>query len=94
MIDLDITENFMTQRYTESKKHFIQDKKQSYRLVSLDNILFRNNSKWINIEIIPLPMIFQKYYKELMFNIIDIVSHNIVLRILWLKKHDPQINQK
>ena len=28
---------------------------------------------------------FQKYYEKLIFNIINIVSHNIVLGVLWLK---------
>ena len=39
-------------------------------------------------------MIFQKYYKELIFNIIDIINYNIVLEILWLKKYNLQINWK
>ena len=43
---------------------------------------------------IPLFMVFQKYYKELMFDVINIVSYNIVLEILWLRKYNSQINWK
>ena len=39
-------------------------------------------------------MVFQKYYEELVFNVINIANYNIILRILWLKKCDPQINWK
>ena len=45
IIDLDIIGNFMTQKYTESKKHSIRNKKQFYGLVSLDGTLLRNNSE-------------------------------------------------
>ena len=33
-------------------------------------------------------MVFQKYYEELMFDIIDMTNYNIVLEVLWLKKHN------
>ena len=44
MIDSDIMGNFMTQRYAESKKYPIQDKKQFYGLVSLDSTSLGNDS--------------------------------------------------
>ena len=39
-------------------------------------------------------MIFQKYYKKMMFDIVDMINYNIILEILQLKKYNPQINQK
>ena len=39
-------------------------------------------------------MVFQKYYKKLIFNIINIINYDIVLGILWLKKYNSQINWK
>ena len=39
-------------------------------------------------------MIFQKYYKELIFNIINMTSYDIILGILWLRKYNLQINWK
>ena len=39
-------------------------------------------------------MIFQKYYEELVFDVINTASYNIISGILWLKKHNPQINWK
>ena len=45
MIDSNMTENFITKRYTEEKKHSIWNKKQSYGLMSLDDTPLRNNSR-------------------------------------------------
>ena len=42
---------------------------------------FKNNKKWINKKIILLLIVFQKYYKELVFDIIDMTNHNIILGI-------------
>ena len=82
MIDSGTTGNFMIKRYAKNKKYSIQDKQQSYRLVSLNDILLGNDSGWISTETISLPVIFQKYYEELMFDIVDMASYNIVLGIL------------
>ena len=84
----------MTQKYMESKKYLIQNKKQFYRLVSFNDMLLRNNSGWISIEIILLSIVFQKYYKKLVFNVVNMASHNIVLGVLWLRKYNLQINWK
>ena len=82
MIDSNIIGNFITKNYVETKKYLIQDKKQFYKLVNLNNILFGNNSRWISTETILLPIVFQKHYKELVFNIINIINYNIILGIL------------
>ena len=94
MINSNTTKNFIIKRYTEEKKYLIQNKKQSYGLVNLNGTSLGNNSGQINTKTIPLLMTFQKYYKKLIFNIINMISHDIVLRVLWLKKHNPQINWK
>ena len=47
-----------------------------------------NNSGQISTETILLSVIFQKYYKKLIFDIINIASYNIVLEVLWLKKYN------
>ena len=44
IIDSGAIGNFITKNYIEIKKHSIQDKKQFYGLVSLNNILLENNS--------------------------------------------------
>ena len=45
-------------------------------------MLFKNSNNWINEKIILLSVIFQKYYKKLVFNIINITNYDIVLEIL------------
>ena len=39
-------------------------------------------------------MAFQRYYCEIIFNIIDIANHDIVFGIFWLKKYGSQIDWK
>ena len=92
MIDSDIIENFIIKKYTEIKKYSIQNKKQSYGLVSLDSTSLGNNNRQINTETILLSVAFQKYHKKLVFDIINIANYNIVLGISWLKKYNLQIN--
>ena len=82
----------MTKEYTESKKYSIQNKEQLYKLVNLNNIFFNNDQRWISKGIILLLVVFQKYCKELIFDIINIINYNIVLKVLWFKKYDSQIN--
>jgi hypothetical protein len=38
-----------------------------------------------------LPMAMGVYHEKIAFNVVEIVTYNIVLSIPWLKKHDPLI---
>ena len=76
----------------KNKKHFIQNKQQFYGLISLNNILLGNNNRQISKKTILLLIVFQKYYKKLVFDVVNIANNNIVLKISWLKKYNPQIN--
>ena len=62
-------------------------------MIILNGTLFEKNRK-INQKTILLPIIFQKYYCKIIFNVIDITNHNIIFGIFWLKKHGPRINWK
>ena len=92
IINLDATENFITKKYMKNKKHFIQNKKYFYRLIGLNNMFLDNNQRQISNETILLLVIFQKYYKKLIFNVINMANYNIILEILQLKKHNSLIN--
>ena len=39
-----------------------------------------------------LSIIIQQYYKKLIFNIIKIITYDIILKMLWLKKHNLILN--
>ena len=86
MIDSGATGNFITRKYTKRQKHPIRDKQQPYRLIILDGILFRRNGE-INQKTILLSVTFQKYYCEMIFDIVDIANYNIIFEIFWLKKY-------
>ena len=92
MIDSGAIENFITKKYIENRKYLTQIKQYLYGLISLNNISLRNNQRQINKKIIFLSVVFQKYHEELIFDVINIINYNIILRILWLRKYNPQIN--
>ena len=50
--------------------------------MNLNGTLLENNSGQISIETILLLVIFQKYYKELVFDVVNIASYNIILEII------------
>ena len=92
MIDSGATGNFIIKQYARDKRHPIREKEQPYGLVNLNGTSLGKNKGWINQETIPLPVAFQKHHKELVFDVVDIASHNIILGVPWLRKHNPQVN--
>ena len=49
-------------------------------MITLDDILFGGNRE-INQETILLPVAFQKYYCEMVFDVVDMANHDIVFGI-------------
>ena len=82
----------MTERHAKYKRYPIRDKEQTYGLVSLDGAPL--GAGWVTKETIPLPVAIQKHHEEMVFDVVDMASHDIVLGVPWLKKHNPQINWK
>ena len=62
-------------------------------MITLNGTLFKENRE-INQETILLSVAFQKYYCEIVFDVVDMANYNIVLGILWLKKYRPRIDWK
>ena len=90
MIDCGAQGNYMTERHAKYKRYPIRDKEQTYGLVSLDGAPL--GAGWVTKETIPLPVAIQKHHEEMVFDVVDMASHDIVLGVPWLKKHNPQIN--
>ena len=70
-----------------------QLKKFFYGFIAIDELkIFKQ--KTMDKEIKLLLMQIQQYNKHIIFNIIDMVNHQIVLKIPWLEEYNPKINWK
>ena len=81
MIDFNAIDNFITRALVERKKYFIRKKLDAYNLVIVNkNSLFDENEK-VNKETKLLLIAIQQYYEKLIFDIVKIITHNIVLEM-------------
>ena len=81
MIDSDTTEIFMFKKMTDSKEFTIQKKNDSYDLIVVDeNSLFNENERVIE-ETKSLSVTIQCHHEKIIFDIVQMITHNIVLKI-------------
>ena len=79
MIDSSTTKNFMFQKLINKKNSLF--KKNIYNLIVIDENSLLNKNEKINIKIILLSIVIQQHHKKLIFNIIRMITHNIVLKM-------------
>ncbi len=81
IVDSDTTDNFIIRTLVKRKDYSTQKKSDIYNLVIVDrNLLFDKNKK-VNKRTKLLSIAIQQYYKKLIFDIVEIVIYNIVLKI-------------
>ena len=81
MINFDATSNFMIRALVEREEYFTQKKSNAYNLMIVDgNSLFNRNEK-VNKETKSLLIAIQQHHKKLIFNIVRIITYNIVLKM-------------
>ena len=81
MIDSSATSNFIARALVKKKEYFTQKKSNAYNLVIVnENSLFNKNEK-VNRETKLLSIAIQQHHEKLIFNIVRIVTHNIVLEM-------------
>ena len=86
-------ENFILSKLVATLKYITQKKKFFYQLQIInDNSLFKKDNKKVIIEIKLLLIIIQRHHEKLIFNIIRIATHDVVLKMPWLKKHNFILN--
>ena len=90
MIDSGATGNFMSQRFVKSKGIATQEKNDGYELIAVDGSRLPD----VDSETIPLPMAIQQHHEEVTFDISDMASHDVVLGMPWLEKHNPVMDWK
>ena len=89
IIDSRATGNFISERLVQLAGLPTKKKRYPYQLQVVDG---SDLSGGVGEETPFLPVIIQRHYEEIAFNIVRMATHDIVLGIPWLKKHNPIIN--
>ena len=81
MMNTDATENFMSQSLTRDKEFTTRRKKDFYDLIVIDeNSLFNENER-VNEETISLSIAIQQHHEKFIFDIVEMIIHDIVLNM-------------
>jgi hypothetical protein len=88
MIDSGATGNFISRRFVKSNGIATQEKNDGYELIAVDGSSLPD----VDSETIPLPLAIQSHHEEIVLDVLDTASHDIVLGIPWLEKHNPVID--
>ena len=94
MINFDATRNFVSSSLVNKKGLFTQKKKDAYNLMIINKDPLKNNDEIIIEKIIFLTITFQQHYEKFTLNVVRMINHDIVLRMLWLKMHNFNIDWK
>ncbi len=81
MIDSSATNNFMTKALVKRKKYSTQKKFDAYNLVVVDENPLLNENEKVNKETKPLSIAIQQHHEKLIFNIVKIITYDIVLEM-------------
>ncbi len=81
MIDFDTISNFMIKALVKREEYFIRKKLDAYNLVIVDKNLLLNKNERINKETKLLSIAIQQHHEKLIFNIVRIVTYNIILEM-------------
>ena len=81
MIDFDATSNFMIKALVKKKEYSTQKKSNAYNLIIVDENLLLNKNKRVNKETRLLSIAIQQYHEKLIFNIVKIITYDIVLKM-------------
>ena len=81
MIDSSATENFMTKTLIEEKNFSTRKKSVVYDLITIDEQLLTDQDEKVNEKTKSLQVTTQRHYETFTFDVIRIISHDVVLRI-------------
>ncbi len=82
----------MARALVNRKKYSIQEKSDVYNLIIVDRNLLSDGNRRVDEKTKLLPIAIQQHYKKLIFDIVEIVTHDIVLEISWLKQHNSEVD--
>lgn len=80
----------MSQKFVKTQKYFTKKLQRLIKLQLINETNFNKIIKKINF----LLIIIQRHYEKISFEIVQIITHNIVLKIFWLKLYNFNVNWK
>ena len=78
----------MSEKFAKRNGIATRTKENGYELIAVDGSSLPD----VDNETIPLPLALQSHHEEIVLDITDMASHDVVLGMPWLKKHNPVIN--
>ena len=81
-INFDAIKNFVSSFLVNEKSLFIQKKKNAYNLMIINEDSLKNNDEMIIEKIILLTMTFQQHHEEFILNVVRMINHDVVLKML------------
>jgi hypothetical protein len=91
MINSGATRNFMSSEYKEKLRILGQIKTEPIPIIGLNGELFEEK---LDQETGDLTININDHKEMINFNVIKLGKYKIMLGILWLSKHNPEINWK
>ncbi|CAA77891.1 Reverse Transcriptase, partial [Cladosporium fulvum T-1 virus] len=88
MIDSGASGNFASESFVTRNRIATCKKKEGYELIAVDG----SSLPSVERETIPLPLAIQRHHEEITLDVTDMASHDIVLGMPWLRKHNPVID--
>ena len=59
-----------------------------YDLIIVNENSLHNKNEWMNEKTMSLLIVIQQHYEKLIFDIINMINHDVVLIMPWLKTHN------
>ena len=81
MIDFDATSNFMAKALVKKEEYSTQKKSNAYNLIIVDKNSLLDKNERVNKKIRSLSIAIQQHHKKLIFDIVKIITYNIVLKM-------------
>jgi hypothetical protein len=88
MIDLKVTSNFIAQKFVNVKRLNIKFKRNSYDLMIINDNTLLNENERVTRKTTSLTLMINEHTEKIFFDIIEMIIHNIVLKIFWLRYHN------
>jgi len=81
MIDSGATGNFMVRALVKKEDYSTQKKPNVYSLMAVDENSLSDENERVDRETKPLSIAIQQHHEKLIFDIMEIITHDIVLRM-------------
>ena len=82
IIDFDTISNFMAKALVEKEGYSTRKKPNAYNLITVDGNSLPNKNERVNRETKSLSIAIQQHHEKLIFNIVEMITYDIVLKML------------